>query len=178
MVMGKDGYMFLKCIGGFIVIIGCSIAGFRIAAEQRREERYLRTLFNLIEYMICELQCRFTPLPGLCNKTAEQTNCELKSVFNNLSNELESQVSPNAEICMNVAISCSRSIPDKTRECLETLGKTLGKFDIDGQIKGLEGVAMECKRKIEKLQNNADQRLRSYQTLGICAGAGLAIIFL
>jgi len=48
---------------------------------------------------------------------------------------------------------------------------------MEGQLKGLESVRQECRRQVETLSYNRDARLRSYQTLGLCAGAALAILF-
>ena len=58
------------------------------------------------------------------------------------------------------------------------LGKSIGRFDMDGQIKGLEAVRQDCRRRLDELSKDRDTRLRSYQTLGLCAGAALAILFI
>jgi stage III sporulation protein AB len=79
---------------------------------------------------------------------------------------------------MLVAIDKCTSLPEKTHCCLISLGRTLGKFDLQGQMKGMDTVIAECERELSKLQNNKEERLRSYQTLGLCAGAGLAILFI
>ena len=57
------------------------------------------------------------------------------------------------------------------------LGTSLGRFDLTGQLNGLEQVRSHCRRELEALAGNRDQRVRGYQTLGICAGAALAILF-
>ena len=54
----------------------------------------------------------------------------------------------------------------------------MGQFDLSGQLKGFEAVNKDCLRELTDLENNRTQRTRSYQTLGLCAGAALAILFL
>ena len=63
-------------------------------------------------------------------------------------------------------------------DALILLGRWLGRFDLDGQLKGLDAVRQECRRHLEELNNNREVRLRSYQTLGLCAGAAIAILFI
>ena len=46
-----------------------------------------------------------------------------------------------------------------------------------GQILGLEAVRSHCRSELDALSANQDERLRSYQTLGLCTGAALAILF-
>ena len=41
----------------------------------------------------------------------------------------------------------------------------------------MEIVRNYCDRELESLGKNGEERLRSYQTLGLCAGAALAILF-
>jgi hypothetical protein len=54
----------------------------------------------------------------------------------------------------------------------------LGIFDLPGQLKGLEEAQQVCQRALEQLEKGQAARLRSYQTLALCAGAALTILFL
>ena len=78
---------------------------------------------------------------------------------------------------MNAALSDS-DLSAITARLLKALGRTLGRFDLDGQVQGIEAVRNEILTALEKLVKDQDARLRSYQTLGLCAGAALAILLL
>ena len=54
---------------------------------------------------------------------------------------------------------------------------SMGRFDVKGQIQGLEAVRSYCRGELENMAVNREARLRSYQTLGLCTGAALAILF-
>lgn len=170
--------MTLKIIGAVLIILSCGSVGFQMAAAQRREENMLETLCNLLDYMECELQYRMTPLPALCASVAGQTKGPLHNLFNLLSQELENQISPDAQSCMHAAIGKCRGLPQQVVLSLQELGKTLGVFDIDGQITGLEASRKVCQMRLSFLRQNKDSRLRGYQTLGLCAGAALVILFI
>lgn len=167
-----------KWIGAILIIASCSGCGFSVAAGKRREEILLYQLMEVLQIIESDLQYRLTPLPELCRMAAGETKGILRSVFWNLNRELHCQKFPDAGSCMYAAIQCSGEIPARVRRLLVQLGHTLGKFDLQGQIQGIQSVRKRCEESIVYIRKNRDERLRSYQTLGICAGAALAIILI
>ena len=170
--------MTLKWIGALLILISCGGLGGKMVAAHRYEERTLRQLISLLDYMNCELQYRLTPLPTLCRQTASEVNGVLSDLFLNLTKELEDQLSPDVYRCMLAAICKTKHLPAITKKALEELGQSLGRFDLEGQIKGLEAAPQSCRTKLEELCANRDHRLRGYQTLALCDGAALVILFI
>ena len=168
--------MNIKLLGAILIIGGCGSIGWLVAAAYLREEKYLYRLVTILGYMTCELQYKLTPLPQLCRLAAKEREGTLSDVFQDLASELEAQISPDAESCMQTVLVKYKNLPSHTRSALQQLGISLGKFDLQGQIKGIDGVIAECQRKLNSLTNNKDTRLRSYRTLGFCAGAAIVII--
>lgn len=168
----------LKWIGAVLIVIGCGGTGFSMAAAHRRREGELRQLMSALDFMQCELQYRLTPLPDLCRQTASQMVGCLRNLFRFLAEELEDQIAPDVQRCMSAAIARTTDLSPDVTSILKNLGNTLGRFDLDGQIRGFESARTDCRRVLERLTENRDVRLRSYQTLGICAGAALAILFI
>lgn len=170
--------MVIRLIGAACIITVCGGCGFFLAWQYTQEEKILRQFIEVIDYMECELQYHLTPMPVLCRQSAAQVNGLLRKVFLDLADELENQISPDVERCMYSAIGKIQEIPQKIRILLGQFGKQLGRFDLLGQIKGLNGVRQACQRNLKELDNNKAVRLRSYKTLGICAGAALVILFI
>lgn len=167
-----------KWIGAILIVASCSGCGFAIAAGKRKEEKLLYQLLGILQFMETELQYRLTPLPELCRLAAEETSGMLHVIFMNLYRELNWQKLPDAGSCMYAAIQRSGELPSRIRRLLVQLGHTLGRFDLSGQLLGIQAVRKRCEESLGSIRNNRDERLRSYQTLGICAGAALAIILL
>ena len=167
-----------KWIGGLLIILGCGGFGFTLAANHRREETCIRQLLAALDYMGCELQYRMTPLPDLCRCAAAQCKGLIGQVLRGISEELDRQISPDAESCMHAAIARLDPIPETTRKNLKLLGATLGRFDLPGQLDGIRCVRKRCEESLESIQKHGEERLRSYRTLGVCAGAALAIMLL
>ena len=167
-----------KWIGAILIMASCSGCGFAIAAGKRREEQLLYQLIGILQFLETDLQYRLTPLPELCRLAAGETRGILRTVFLNLYRELKWQKLPDAGSCMYAAIQRSGEIPPKVRRLLVQLGHTLGRFDLPGQLQGIQSVRKRSEETLDTIRKNRDERLRSYQTLGICAGAALAIILI
>ncbi len=170
--------MTFKILGVILVIVSCGSVGFRIAANHRKEERSLHNLVGILDYMECELRYRLTPLPHLCRCVAAKFPLIPGDFFSVLAAEMELQLSPDMEECVTRALRAQNSLPPITKRTIDFFGKTVGRFDLEGQLKGLDAVRSECKRNLEILTRDRDSRLRSYQTLGLCAGASIAILLI
>ncbi len=167
-----------KWIGAVLIVVGCSGCGFAIAAGKRREEKLLYQLQGILQFLEADLQYRLTPLPELCRMAAGETNGLLRILFLNLYRELKWQKLPDAGSCMYAAIRRTGEMPSGVRRLLVQLGHSLGKFDLPGQLQGIQSVRKRCEDTLCNIRRNRDQQLRSYQTLGICAGLALAIIMI
>ena len=165
-----------KWIGAILIIAGCSGCGFAMAAGKRREEKLICQLMGILQVMDADLQYRLTPLPELCRMAAGEAKGLLQTVFLNLYRELSWQKQPDAGSCMYAAIQRTGDIPPRVRRLLVQLGHTLGRFDLPGQLQGIQSVRSRCEEALSVIRQNRDERLRCYQTLGICAGAALAIV--
>lgn len=170
--------MNIKLIGAVLVFAGCGGFGFAMAASHRREETALRQYLIALDFMECDLSCRLTPLPQLCRSAGNVTTGCVHTFLHRLAEELEAQVAPDAASCVRAAVAATPGLPDGLAAQLSELGATLGRFDLPGQIRGLRAASVRAKLALEALSENRDSRLRSYQTLGLCAGAALAILFL
>ena len=168
--------MNFKWIGAILIVLGCGGAGFSFAMAYRREEQLLQQLIAALDYMSRELQYHMTPLPELCRQTGNGRNGIIGKLFRNLASELDAQISPDVCSCLAAAASTAGDFPAKLQKAVCLLGESLGRFDLDGQLHGIDAVRSFCRRELEAMAAGREVRLRSYQTLGLCAGAALAIL--
>lgn len=167
-----------KMIGAVMILAACGGMGFSFAAAHRQKEQLLRQLIAAVKLMACELQYRQTALPQLMALCAREASGAVSRVFSALAWELERQIAPDAACCMAAVLENSPKLPRIVQEKLQLLGSSLGRFDLSGQLSGLETVAQLCQRDLDGLTLNRDARLRGYATLGLCAGAALVILFI
>ena len=126
--------------------------------------------------MECELRYRMTPLPELCRISAEICAGKLQVVFLRLAERLDHNSAVNVSQCMLQIISQMSAMPKQVEQVLGMLGDCLGRFDLEGQLKGILYVRSTCEDLLRNSMLNQDIRIHSYQTLAICAGAALAIL--
>lgn len=170
--------MDFKWIGAVLIVAGCGGFGFALSTEHRQQEKSLRKLTAILDFMACELQYRMTPLPELCRLAAQETDGKLSKVFFSLSEELDRSTASDVSAAMDTTLLAVGELPEKTRDNLLAFGRSMGRFDLTGQLETLEALRGSCRRDLEAFTSNRDVRLRNYQTLGLCAGAALAIILI
>ena len=100
------------------------------------------------------------------------------SILQELGAELDKQETADAGACMEKVLLHHADLPENCREILLALGKGVGSFDLEGQLREIESRRRETLAALEKHCEGKDQRLRCYRTLGICAGCALALLLL
>ncbi|MBE6933697.1 MAG: hypothetical protein E7462_01400 [Ruminococcaceae bacterium] len=168
--------MYLKLIGSLLILAGCGGYGLMMAISHRREVAALHQLVQATDAMLCDLEYRLTPLPELCRFGGEKAKGAVGSCLCALAEALDRQVSPDVGECVLCALKATKSLPRYAAAQLQAFGQTLGRFDLSGQATSLEHCKQACLGQLEVLEHQQPQRLRSYQTLGFCAGAALTIL--
>lgn len=170
--------MTVRLIGAILIVFGCGCVGFAMAGSYRRELTLLKDLHTALLFMHSELSCRLTPLPELFSLVCRSVDGRIGEVFSTLSQQMHRQVSPDASCCMRVVLQTAKDLPSSVFMCLQSLGRCLGGFDLQGQLMQLEAVINTCSRYLTELNQQKEDRIRQYQTLGICAGVTLAILLI
>ena len=169
--------MHIKWIGAALIICSSGFVGFKICAAYRQEEENLRQLISALDYMVWELRYHQSALPDICRQIGTERSGCIGMLFCQLAEKLESQTAPDVQSCLAAAAADCCRISGRVEEAVCIMGSSLGRFDLEGQLLGLESVRIYCREQLEVMSKDRDTRLRSYQTLGLCAGAALAILF-
>lgn len=168
----------IRWIGILIIISCCGWFGCVMANIAKREVATLKKLITAIEIMICELQYHLTPLPELCRIISAQSSDCICRFFSTLAEELECQIAPDVDQCVKFTLQKCADVPNVTTKMLILLGESLGKYDLDGQISGLISVKDTCLKTLDPLLFHLTNKLKTYRTLGFCAGLTIAIIII
>lgn len=170
--------MILKLIGSIFIVAGCGGYGFFLAATYRLETNTLRQLLKAIEYFSYELSYRRTVLPQLCRQAGDQCTGVIRQFFLALGDELDRQVVADVHRCVQFVIQRTEHMPPIVKQELTELGHTLGIFDLDGQLQALTVRKISIQGILAAREAEQSTRVRSYQTLALCAGAALAILLI
>ena len=170
--------MSVRMLGAIFILCGCGWFGFAMASACRAEENNLRQLIRGLEWMEYELQFRQTSLPLLFGHGGNVLSGPLRGLFFQMQTRLEVGDFPDAGVCMEAVLREYRGLPENLRQRLYELGQLLGQFDLTGQVESLRSLRAQCEENRKELSSNRDTRLRSYETLGLCTGAALAVLLL
>ena len=116
-------------------------------------------------------------LAVLCREAAELGRGAVPEFFLELAKKLEQQTEPDAPGCVR-RILAEQEFSGELQRLLSELGSTLGRFDLPGQLRGLEAAIRSAEESLRRVREGAPERRRSYQTLGLCTGAAMAILLL
>lgn len=170
--------MSIKWMGVIFVVGSCAGVGFSAALAYEKQEKILYQLLHILNYMACELQYRLLPLPELCRQASGECGGTVRRVLLALAEKLDCQMEPDVQSCMQSVLQTVPMPSRMIRRMFLMLGRSLGRFDLTGQLRGLEEVRAACERELKPLVQQKQNAIRSYRTLGICAGAALAILLL
>lgn len=173
----KDDANLIRIVGAALLMAGCGGFGFTLASARRREITMLRKLINALQEMEWELKYRMPVLAGLCRIAADASGGVLRDIFLELADKLIKREVYDISACMNTIV-VRKELPRSIRRNLRQLGTSLGRYDLEGQLQGLESIRRQCRKDLKKLEENSEQNLRNYQTLALCAGTALAIILI
>lgn len=173
----KVSGMTTKLVGILLVGLSFGVIGFYLASNVKKEINYLHDFIGILDYIECELNFRLTPLPYLCDSAAKKGKL-LSSIFSSLAYELNNQIFPDTVRCMEAAVKKHQGIPLIIHELLMDFGYTLGKFDLHGQLISLNAIKQKCESLLFEREKNKHNRVRYYQTLGLCAGMIITILLL
>ena len=160
-----------------MIVVSCGGFGCAMGSEYRKTERQLSGLMRALKSMQWDLQYRLTSLPELCLLGGKQAGGAVGWVLNTMGERLESLIAPDVESVAAQVLS-EKPLSDPACRLLRELGSSLGRYDLSGQLDGLSCVMDACKEQQDILKEGRDLRLRNYRTLGLCAGAALAILML
>lgn len=170
--------MSLKWIGAILVLAGCGGIGFFMAVNYKKEVSALQELIAVLDHITGELTYRMSPLADTFYKVASMADGSIAALFRELGAEMEKQISPDAESCMAVVLCRRRDVPQYAQQALAELGRSLGRFDLEGQLREIAAARQNCSKQLDKLTEQKEDRIRQYQTLGLCAGAAAAILLI
>ncbi len=169
--------MSLRILGAFLIIAGCSACGLLAAGQQRKAMACTEELIGALDTLICHLEFHRTPLPQLCKVVADE-KVFLKEYFSILSDEMDSQLRPHAAACAQEAFACIGDLPWEVRQLMKQFGATIGKFDVDGEIRNLEFLRTTAQEKLIAMRQYRKEKGKTNQTLWICAGVAAAVLMM
>lgn len=170
----------IKLFGAVLIIAGCSGFGFYKSNQITERLTRLKELYRLLILLRGEIQYAATPVPEAMYKISGHTDGIFKKFFESVSGQLYVRSGETlSEVWRqqsDIFFGESALKPEDIR-LLKEIGDNLGYSDKKTQVSAMELCMNNLSLSIGTLEQNAPQRKRLCQCLGIFAGL-LSVILL
>lgn len=157
-----------------LAVCGCFWAGCRMVNSRKERIAALRELEFALLLLRGELESRAAALPELCVFLRERTCGAARALFSGMAAQLSMLGEERFSSLWNRAVRESgTALEDREREELLGLGEVLGRYELETQLRRLEGcctVLHQCREEAERAYPG-QRRL----CLGLSAAAGLLL---
>lgn len=167
----------IRPIGALLVFLGCSAAGFSAASELKHERDLLHAFSASLALLRSEIGYRAHTLPEIFRKASDSAPEPLCGVFCKLAETVSEAPGESLSAHVTASLGFSTPLPQPICEAFKYLGASLGGTDADAQLHTISLCEELIRTAGEELQKEFMQRCRARRTLGVCAGAVLAILF-
>jgi len=170
--------MIIKVIGAVMILLSCGSFGLYIYQGYKKEVSSINELIAILTFMESELKYHQLSIQELCYRIRSCYSGCVAKFMHSLALALDKNDETDISKCVNKILLTNQSVPQRTRALLSDIGKTFGCFDLDGQITQLEYHKAKCIQELEGYIKNKEGYIHSCQTLGLCAGAAVAILLI
>lgn len=167
----------LKLVGVIFVVVGSTGAGVTMAFGVHRALETARQLRAALERMKNEIACRRTALPELMELLSKESGY-LSPLFGGIAEQLRLRQEASVYAIVRKCLAAAPPLPGEVGRILLDLAPGLGQYDVQCQLYSLDLAAGQAQALIERCQSEQKGRVKSYCTLGICAGLALGIMLL
>lgn len=169
----------LKFIGALLLLLSGTLFGFYQAQQLSRRPKQIRQLIQALQRLETEIAYGFTHLPDALMALSQQTAAPLSRMFRQMSEQLSVPTGRSVKEVWQSAVHDGwkhTSMKEGEKDVVLQLGFTLGITDREDQVKHLR-LGLRQLQTEEELAREEQQRYeKMWKSLGILAGALVAIL--
>ena len=167
---------YLRFLGAAFVVLSSAWVGFSSARRLRRAGRELDELRAALEQMESELRCASPTYAAVCKRLSETATGAVSQFFSALADDASDSDFEPVGATRRAVERSGLILQPAAFLALEQLFDGFGRFDLTGQLRQL-GLAREAlSHQAGRLREQTEAKCRSYEILGLCAGAAVLIL--
>lgn len=168
----------LKLILLVIVFGTSSVIGILISKKYSNRVKILKDLKNALSIFEVKINFSFETIPEIFTEISKKITGVAGKIFSDTVKNIETKN-------MSAGEAWERSVEDngeclKTEDlnCIKSLGKLLGKTDIEGQLSQIELVSTFLEGQINNAVEERNKNEKMYQKLGVIVGMVIVIVLI
>lgn len=161
----------------YALVLGTSTSiGFLVSQKYQKRVEQLRDFKSAFSIFKTKIRFTYAPLKDIFNDIGNSIKSNSSEVFRNTIKYMEEL---NATDSWNKAVQeTDLELTKEDREAICSLGKLLGKTDLEGQINEIDLCLTFLETQTQKAEIEKDKNAKLYKTLGTITGIGIIIILL
>lgn len=168
-----------KNIALIVILFSTTTIGFLYGNDFRCRVKELKDLENMLSFIKNELRFSHDTITIILRKSVNRSCNNVKSFINTLCDYIDmDKVNSIEEGFYLVKDKCKTCLKEEDYKVLEDMFKTLGGWNIEGQMSMID---MALRNIYEQIQKAEDLRMKNekiFRSLGISAGAIIDILLL
>ena len=150
--------------------------GILLSRKYVNRVKELQEFKSMLNILKTKIRFTYEPLGEIFREIANNFSNNVSNILKQVSKNMQINSAENA---WKLAIQTENtSILKEDKEVLLTLGKLLGKTDLEGQVSQIEQTSEFLEGQIVKAERERDKNEKLYKTLGMVIGAGLVILLI
>ncbi len=169
--------MFLvKGIIYILIFSSSTYIGILISKQYSNRVNELKDLKLALNILKTKIRFTNEPLYNIFDEIANTSNGNISNLFNNVCKKLKNNSASDAweETLDTVPLSIKR----EDRQVIKSMGRMLGKTDINGQLSEIELTENFLETQIIDAENEKNKNEKLYRTLGMITGVGIIVILI
>lgn len=169
-----------KLFGALLIILSCTLIGFKKSASLRNRARSLADIINALEVMRSEICTRLTPMPELIERLSREAPREAGRFFSLINGNLGALGRKSfSEIwTCSARNSVSLGLKAEETEAVVALGTYLGRFEAKEQETAINRCISRMEGFLDEARRESRVNGKLYSGLGLAAGLMLTIILI
>lgn len=152
--------------------------GILISKKYSNRLNILKNLKNALNMFEVKINYSFETIPEIFNEIANKVGGHAGKMFSDTVKNIEQKNMIAGDAWEKSVESNSSSLKKDDIECLKTLGKLLGKTDVEGQVNQIELVCTFLENQINEADEEKHKNEKMYQKLGVIVGLMLIIVLI
>lgn len=159
----------------FLLFGGIAYLGRNMSNQYQTRVNNLKEMRGSLNMLQTKIKYTYMPLPDIFEEIASSCSLAVASIFSKAKEKMKKVTAGQAwEEAVDEAKNTGFQQEDNNT--IKSLGKLLGKTDVEGQISEIELVQVFLETQIQKAEEECQKNQKLYKTLGIVGGLGMVII--
>lgn len=153
-----------------------TVIGVLISRKYSNRVKVLRELKNALNIFEVKINFSFETIPEIFNEIAHKIKGVAGKIFEDTVKNIENKNMIAGEAWEKAVESNSDCLKKDDINCIKTLGKLLGKTDVEGQVNQIALVCTFLEKQINEADEERYKNEKMYQKLGAIVGLIIVII--